>query len=433
MATLKINGGKPLNGAVTASGNKNSIMPILCASLLTKEPVHLSNVPDITDVQKLLGFFKAIGSRVEFDAAAGELTLEHKDLTKDFPPEIVPSAMRSSIMLFAPLLFRQGFFRAHTNTKGCTLGVREIDPHLNLLEAFGYQIDATAGQIALKRARPVKGVRHWFEYASVTATESFAMAAATAEGKSVLNNAASEPHVQDLCKFLQLMGAKIDGAASNTLTIEGVREGELHGCRFRIPEDHHEVATWLAIGAITGGHVSVRHNIEHHMPLINKTFEKLGVNVECKGGLSAVNNGKPYRVAQPFTRNTFPKIEAAPWPYFPTDLLPPFIALATACQGNVLFWNKVYEGGLSWIPELNKFGAFAHLCDPHKVIVIGNTPLHPAAVESPYIIRAAIALLMVALSVPGTSVIQKADPICRAHPNFIEKLQSLGADVSWGE
>lgn len=429
MGNLIINGGKALSGTLSASGNKNSVLPILCASLLTRKTVRLSNVPDITDVHKLLEFFKAIGSRVSFDPAAGRLELHHENLAKDFSPDIVPSAMRSSIMLLPPLLFRLGAFSVHTNTKGCTLGAREIDPHLHLLEAFGYDIDATPEKILLQRTRTVKGIRYWFEYASVTATENFAMAAAAAEGESVLMNAASEPHVQDLCRFLCAMGGDITGGGSNTLIIKGVKE--FCGCDFTIPEDHHEVATYLAIGSITGGHVCVKHNIQHHMPLIDKTFAKLGVHVEYKDGMSCVHNGKPYRVQTPFTRNTFTKIEAAPWPYFPADLLPPFIALATACEGNVLFWNKVYEGGLSWIPELNKFGAFAHLCDPHKVIIIGGTPLRPATVESPYIIRAAIALLMVGLSVKGTSVIQKADPICRAHPGFVEKLSSLGAEVSW--
>lgn len=431
MASLIINGGKALKGSVTASGNKNSIMPILCASLLTKEKVTLSNVPDILDVRKILDFFKGIGSQVSFDAETGELVLRHDKIAESFSPDIVPSAMRSSVMLFAPLLFRLGSFTVHTNTKGCALGVREIDPHLNLLMAFGYEVKATAEKITLRRVKPISGIQHWFDYASVTATENFMMAAVMAKGESVLNNAASEPHVQDLSRFLVAMGADVTGVASNTLVINGGKT--LHGCCFTIPEDHHEVATWLAIGAITGGAVSVKHSIQHHMPLIDKTFQKLGVHVEYKNGSSCVNNGRPYLVQQPFTRNTFPKVEAAPWPYFPTDLLPPFIALSTACQGNVLFWNKVYEGGLSWIPELNKFGAFAHLCDPHKVIVIGGTPLHPASVESPYIIRAAIALLMVALSVSGRSVILKADPINRAHPNFIEKLRSLGADVVWDD
>jgi UDP-N-acetylglucosamine 1-carboxyvinyltransferase len=431
MANLRVNGGIPLRGTTNVSGNKNSVLPILCASLLTKDPVEISNVPDISDVRKLLEFFLAIGTKVNYDSSTGHLRLQHGNLVSSFSRDIVPSAMRSSVLLFAPLLFRLGFLEVHTNTKGCALGAREIDPHLTLLNAFGYNIEATTEYISIRRNLPIKGTIHWFEYASVTATENFIMAASTASGLSILNNAACEPHVQDLCRFLVAMGAEIRGTSSNTLTIEG--KAELHGCSFAIPDDHHEVATYLAIGAITGGQISVRNNIQHHLPLIDKTFSKLGISIVHGSGVSTVNNGKPYIVQQPFTANTFPKIEGAPWPYFPADLLPPFIALATACKGSVLFWNKVYEGGLSWIPELNKFGAFAHLCDPHKVIVMGNASLHPASVESPYIIRASIALLMVALSVPGTSIILKADPIKRAHPRFIENLQSLGADVSWEE
>lgn len=429
MTSLKIKGGKALNGTVTPSGNKNSVLPILCASLLTKDLVEIENVPDISDVRKILNFFKAIGSSVEFESSKGLARLRHNNLATQFSPDSVPSAMRSSVLLFAPLLFRLGFIKVHTNTKGCALGAREIDPHLSLLKAFGYEIEATSNYISLRRVRSIVGIRHWFDYASVTATENFLMAASTADGESILTNAASEPHVQDLCRFLVAMGASIDGIGSNLVKISG--NSELHGCTFAIPEDHHEVATFLAIGAITGGKIKVINNIQHHLTLIDHAFSKLGITIEHGNGYSVVNNGKPYIVQQPFTTNTFTKIEGAPWPYFPADLLPPFIALATACKGNVLFWNKVYEGGLSWIPELNKFGAFAHLCDPHKVIVVGNMPLRPATVESPYIIRAAIALLMVALSTPGDSYIHRADPITRAHPRFIEKLQSLGAEVSW--
>ena len=432
MANLRVNGGIPLRGTTNVSGNKNSVLPILCASLLTKDTVEITNVPDILDVRKLLEFFLAIGTRVDYDSLTGHLRLQHGNLANSFSRDIVPSAMRSSVLLFAPLLFRLGFFEVHTNTKGCALGAREIDPHLALLSAFGYKIKATTEYISIRREQPIKGTLHWFEYASVTATENFIMAASTANGLSTLNNAACEPHVQDLCRFLIAMGANIKGTSSNTLTIDG--KAELHGCSFAIPDDHHEVATYLAIGAITGGQISVINNIPHHLLLIDKTFLKLGISIVHSEGVSTVNaNGKPYIVQQPFTTNTFTKIEAAPWPYFPADLLPPFIALATACKGSVLFWNKVYEGGLSWIPELNKFGTFAHLCDPHKVIVMGNAPLHPATVESPYIIRASIALMMVALSVPGTSIIHKADPIKRAHPRLIENLQSLGADVTWEE
>jgi UDP-N-acetylglucosamine 1-carboxyvinyltransferase len=217
---------------------------------------------------------------------------------------------------------------------------------------------------------------------------------------------------------------------TNCLQVTGV--DELHGCTFSMSDDHHEIATYLAIGAITGGKVRIKNRVQQHFPLLCQAFDKLGVQVVQDGEYLCNVNSKPYTVRQPITENTFQKIEAAPWPYFPADLLPPFIALSTACTGNVLFWNKVYEGGLSWIPELNKFGAFAHLCDPHKVIVIGGgAPLHAANVESPYIIRAAIALLMMALSVPGTSRIDKAVPITRAHPRFVENLRSLGAEVEW--
>ncbi len=425
---LHINGGKPLTGTLTPSANKNAVLPILCATILTQEPIHLENIPDITDARKLLDFFRVIGSKVDYDTASGTLDIQHKDLSS-FDPAQIPSAMRSSVLLFAPLLHRLGKIRVHTNTKGCTLGVREIDPHIILLRAFGVSVDLSLSHISMTTNGRLEGMAHWFDYASVTATESFLMAAVVAKGTSTLTNAAAEPHVQDLCVFLQLMGAKITGIGTNCLHVEGV--DDLHGCSFSMPDDHHEIATYLAIGAITGGHVRVRNRVQHHFPLLCQAFAKLGVDVVHDGEYSTNINSRPYKIKQPITENTFQKIEAAPWPYFPADLLPPFIALSTNCSGNVLFWNKVYEGGLSWIPELNKFGAFAHLSDPHKVIVIGNAPLHAATVESPYIIRAAIALLMMALSVPGMSKIEKAVPITRAHPKFVDNLRTLGADVEW--
>jgi UDP-N-acetylglucosamine 1-carboxyvinyltransferase len=428
MSSLVVNGGISLSGEISPSGNKNSVLPIICATLLTDDLVILENVPDITDVNKLLTFYKSIGSDITFDKKNKTLKIQHSNI-HNFDPEQVPSAMRSSLLLFAPLLNRLGRLKVHTNTKGCALGVREIDPHVNVLSAFGYQVDVTAQLLTITGKKRPDAATYWFDYASVTATETFLMAAAIANGNSQLSNAASEPHVQDVGHFLNMMGAKIDGIGSNTLKICGVEK--LQGGTFRIPDDHHEVATYLAMGAITNGQVKVLHTIQHHMALIDGAFSKLGVALEHGDGYTSVKGAKPYSVKQPITKNTFPKIEAAPWPYFPADLLPPFIALATACSGNTLFWNKVYEGGLSWIPELNKFGAFAHLSDPHKVIVIGGVPLNSATVESPYIIRAAIALLMMGLSIPGRSVIQKADPISRAHPHFVENLKSLGADVEW--
>jgi len=225
------------------------------------------------------------------------------------------------------------------------------------------------------------------------------------------------------------MGAKITGAGSSILTVEGV--DHLHGTDFTISSDHHEITTMLALGAITGGTVRVRKAIPEHFPLINREFKKFGVDVKYSGDTAFVENCGNLVIEQPYTKNMLPKIEAAPWPYFPADLMPLMIALAVKSEGSIMFWNKLYEGGFFWIPEMIKFGAHIVMCDPHRIIVYGNKPLSPTKVSAPNIIRATVALAMVALSIDGESVIEDADAIKRAHPNFAENLHKLGADIEW--
>ncbi len=428
MADLIVNGGKPLSGTITPSGNKNSVLPILCATLLTDAPVRLLNVPAITDVEKLVTFFTEQGSRIAWDRAAGVMTLDHSAFDATRLQGTLPAGMRSSVLLFAPLLQRMKKITIPTNADGCSLGIRELDPHLEILEKLGARISAGAG-VKLSLKNRFTGARHWPDYMSVTATENFVMAAALADGESTLLNAASEPHVQDLCDVLVAMGAKISGIGTSKITIEGVKR--LRGGTFTINTDYHEVVTFLALGAITGGEVKVRHSLPHHFDLITRAFGKLGVKIEHDGDTAIVRRRQKLVIEPPFTSNLLPKIEAAPWPYFPVDLLPCMIALAVRAQGSIQFWNKVYEGGFTWMPELSKFGAHVVVSDPHRIIVFGDRPLRATTVDAPYIIRAAVGLYMVAASIPGRSVVKNADTIKRAHPNFVENLQSLGADVTW--
>jgi UDP-N-acetylglucosamine 1-carboxyvinyltransferase len=428
MADLIIHGGKPLTGTITPSGNKNSILPILCASLLTDAKVTLKNVPHITDVEKLATFFTEQGSVIAWDRGAGTMVINHAGFDASRLNGELPAGMRSSVLLFAPLLQRMKKITLPTNAKGCSLGIRELDPHLEILEKLGAKI-AHQRDLTMSLAGRFQAGRHWPDYMSVTATENFVMAAVLADGESVLLNAASEPHVQDLCAALQVMGAKIAGLGTSQLTVTGVKT--LKGGTITINTDHHEVVTFLALGAITGGEVRVRHSLPHHFDLINRSFAKLGVKIEYDGDTAIVRKNQKLVVTEPFTSNLLPKIEAAPWPYFPVDLLPVMIALAVRAEGTVMFWNKVYEGGFTWMSELSKFGAHIVVSDPHRITVFGAKPLRPAPVEAPYIIRAAVALYMVAASIPGKSVVKNADTIKRAHPNFVENLRSLGADVEW--
>jgi UDP-N-acetylglucosamine 1-carboxyvinyltransferase len=430
VSDLIVNGGKPLSGTITPSGNKNSVLPILCATLLTNEPVALLNVPDITDVAKLVTFFQEQGSRIAWDKAAGSMAIDHSSFDPSRLEGELPSGMRSAVLLFAPLLQRMRKITLPTNAKGCSLGIRELDPHLDILGKLGAKISHN-GDLTLRLTRRFRGARHWPDYMSVTATENFVMAAAIADGESTLLNAASEPHVQDLCAVLVGMGANITGIGTSKLCVEGVTE--LHGGTFTINTDYHEVVTFLALGAITGGEVKVKHSLPHHFDLMTRAFQKIGVTIEHRGDTAIVRRRQSLTIETPFTSNLLPKIEAAPWPYFPVDLLPCMIALSVRAKGAIQFWNKVYEGGFTWMPELSKFGAHVVVSDPHRVIVFGDRPLRPTTVDAPYIIRAAVGLYMIAASIPGRSVVKNADTIKRAHPKFVENLRTLGAEVEWKE
>lgn len=429
MDNLIVHGGRPLEGRIAPSANKNAVLPVLCATLLTDKPVRLTRVPEITDVKKILDVFRMIGSKVEVDFAKGILDVHHGTTFFDPKQHRLPEEMRSSIMLVPPLLARFGVARIEDDVKGCTLGAREIDPHIEVLRQFGSEIERREGSLLVRLSTPLVAVRHWLDYASVTTTENFVLCAAKARGTSKLTNAASEPHVQEFCAFLKMLGARIEGIGTSQLTVEGV--DELGGGEFQFAEDFHEIATFLALGAITGGDVVVKNSTPEQFPLIDRTFAKFGVAITHEDGWSRASHGHRLRVLEPFTQNVLQKVEAAPWPYLPVDLLPIFIALGVKAEGSVMFWNKVYDGALGWSVELSKFGAHVFLSDPHRLITFGGKPLNAAEVQSPYVIRVAIALLMLAASIKGRSVIKNATPIRRAHPRFVENLCALGADVEW--
>jgi UDP-N-acetylglucosamine 1-carboxyvinyltransferase len=426
---LIVHGGAPLAGRITPSANKNAVLPILCATLLTRHPVRLRGVPEITDVKKILQIFRMLGSEVHVDFASGVLDLHHRHTAFDERTHRLPQEMRSSVMLVPPLLARFGAARIESDVKGCTLGVREIDPHIDVFERFGARVQRSADAVLVHIDKPFEATQQWLDYASVTTTENFVMCAALARGRSTLMNAASEPHVQEFCAFMSRLGARIEGCGTSRLTVDGV--DELGGCEFTFGEDFHEIVTFLALGAVTGGRVEVRNSAPEQFPLIDRSFAKFGVLVTHHAGWSRAATEGRLRVREPFTQNMLQKVEAAPWPYLPVDLLPIFIALGVRSQGSAMFWNKVYDGAMGWTAELSKFGAHAFLSDPHRVITFGGKPLVAAEVESPYIIRVAIALLMLAASIDGRSVIRNAAPIRRAHPRFVENLCALGANIEW--
>lgn len=430
MSDLIIRGGKKLNGEITPAGNKNSVLPILCATLLTKEPVTLRNFPELTDVLKLVELLETLGSKVQWDKEKKILEIDNSNFCESFGEEGFPLGMRGALLLLAPLLYRHKTLEIKEDIGGCSLGIREIDPHLEILKELGAKV-VIKGSIKISIEDGYKGGNLWQDYMSVTATENFLMAASVAKEVSIMDNCASEPHVQDLTNFLISMGGEIEGIGSSKLVVTGVEQ--LHGTDFTISSDHHEITTLLALGAMTGGSVRVTNAIPEFFPLINKTFAKFGVQVKYDGDTAYIVQNGPLKVVEPYTKNLLQKIEAAPWPYFPADLMPLMMALAVKANGSVMFWNKIYEGGFFWIPEMIKFGAHIVMCDPHRVITYGNKPLRPATVDAPNIIRATVALLMVALTIDGESIIRNADTIKRAHPNFVENLKLLGADIEWSD
>ena len=437
MSNLIVHGGTPLSGRIVPSANKNAVLPILCATLLTRHPVRLVGIPEITDVRKILEIFRQLGSEVAVDYDAGILDVHHAATRFDPQTHHLPEEMRSSIMLVPGLLARFGVARIENDVQGCTLGVREIDPHVEVMERFGASVERRCDTLLMRADGGLRANFHWLDYASVTTTENFVLCAALATGDggtSTLMNAASEPHVQEFCRFMVLLGARIDGIGTSRITVHGTSElGTAGGIEFRFDEDFHEAVTFLALGAITGGSITVKNSAPEQFPLIDRTFAKFGVQVVHDGGWSHTVVDGPLRVKEPFTKNILQKIEAAPWPYLPVDLLPIFVALGVRAEGSTMFWNKVYEGAMGWTAELSKFGGHAFMADPHRIITFGGKPLVAAEVESPYIIRVAIALLMLAASIPGRSVIRNAAPVRRAHPRFAENIRALGARIEWVE
>jgi UDP-N-acetylglucosamine 1-carboxyvinyltransferase len=429
MSDLVVNGGSKLSGVHSPAGNKNSTLPIIAASLLTSKPVLLSNVPDLVDVEHIIDTMRKLGSKIDWDKDKRTMKIVNDDIGLDQFDGKFPANMRGAILLMGPLSYRLGHIDWKSRIGGCTLGIREIDPHLKVLKTLGAKVDSSNGTIEIDASGGFRGGNLWMDYMCVTATETFAMVAAVSKGTSKLTNSASEPHVQELCKVLNLMGTKVEGIGTSTLSIKGSKE--LKGFEYEIESDYHEVTTFLALGAMTGGKIEVKNVKPENYPLIVNSFDKLGVKVYFKDGSAFVDENQKLEIKQPYTSNMLQKIEAAPWPYVSTDLLPLFMALATQTKGEIMFWNKVFEGANLWIPQLIRFGVKAVLCDPHRVIIWGGEKLAPAKVDAPDIIRATVALFMIAQTIEGESRINNADSIKRAHSNFVERLNELGADVRW--
>jgi UDP-N-acetylglucosamine 1-carboxyvinyltransferase len=418
---LIIEGGVPLRGTLTPSGNKNAALPALAACLLTDEPVILHNLPDIQDVHTMLDLLADIGVQVErLDTRSWRLQAQEIRL----PPFAREKfrRIRGSILLAGPLLARMGWVEIPP-PGGDVIGRRRVDTHFLAFQGLGAEVDVN--DLFRLNARQLRGADILLDEASVTGTENAVMAAVLAKGTTVLRNAASEPHVQDLCHLLNGMGARIEGIGSNVLTIHGV--DRLGGGEFTIGPDHIEVGSYIALAAMTRGELRIRNAAPHHLRMIRHVFSRLGVEIQVDGEDVVVPAEQPLEVV-PDIGGAIPTIADAPWPAFPADLMSIAIVLATQTTGTVLFHEKMFESRLYFVDKLIFMGARIVLCDPHRCVVQGPSRLQGDVLVSPDI-RAGMALVGAALCAKGQSIIRNVEQIDRGYERVEEKLRSLGARI----
>ena len=416
-----IEGARPLRGRVKAAGNKNGALPILAACLLTDEPVTLANVPRIRDVEVMLELIGTLGVEADW-IGPNEVRVHAADIATVELDEELCRKIRTSILLAGPLLARCG--RASVAPPGGdVIGRRRIDTHIHALTELG--VDVAVGRRYEMSTSGLIGRYVLLDEASVTATENTVMAAVTAAGETVVYNAACEPHVQDLCRFLVSLGARIEGIGSNRLRIEGV--ARLRGGDWRIGPDHIEVASFIGLAAVTGGDVTIEGTRPEDLVSILPTFARLGVEADADGDAIRVPSEQEL-VVRDDLGGQIPKIEDGPWPLFPADLTSIALTIATQARGTVLVFEKMFESRLFFVDKLVSMGARIVLCDPHRAIVSGPAKLYGQRLESPDI-RAGWAMLIASLCAEGTSTIGNIGQIVRGYERIDERLRSLGAQV----
>ncbi len=416
-----IEGGHPLNGRVRTAGNKNAALPIIAACLLTDEPVTLENVPGIRDVETMLELAADIGVDIE-RSGSGEIRIHAGNDPRHELNEELCRRIRASILLAGPLLARCG--RAVIPPPGGDIiGRRRLDIHMHAFERLGASVQANRRYVI--EGGELVGAPIFLEEASVTGTENAVMAAVLARGETVISNAASEPHVQDLCRFLVALGAQIEGIGSNVLRIQGV--DRLRGGEWRICPDHIEVASFIGLGAITEGEIVIEDVVPEHLAAIWPGFERLGVSYEIEGSTVRVP-GKQELVVRDDLGSQIPKIEDGPWPAFPADLTSIALAVATQARGTVLIFEKLFENRLFFVDKLVTMGARIILCDPHRAVVSGPAKLYGERMESPDI-RAGMAMLIASLCAEGRSTIGNVGQIDRGYERIDERLRELGARI----
>ncbi|NLF66950.1 MAG: UDP-N-acetylglucosamine 1-carboxyvinyltransferase [Chloroflexi bacterium] len=427
MSQFVIEGGHPLRGTITASGNKNAALALIPACLLTEEPVVLHNLPDIQDVRTALELLAALGVQVQ-NVAHGSWAIHAADVQTTELPRKLAERIRASFIFSGPLLGR--FRRACLPLPGGdVIGGRPLDTHIEGLKALGttVEMDVRQGLFHMKAPQLRGAGYHLQAEASVTATENTVMAAVLAPGETVIDNAASEPHVRDLCNFLNQLGAQIEGVGTNRLIIHGVER--LGGGEFTIGADFMEVGSFIGAAVVTGGEIRIRKASPQDLRMVRLIYEKLGVIWEEEGDDVIVPAEQPLCIESALGGRIL-EIKPHPWPGFPPDLMSIAVMLGTKAEGSVLLHDWMYESRFFFVDKLRFMGARIVLCDPHRVLVQGPSHLHanPAGVTSPDI-RAGMAMVLAALSAEGTTVIHNIQQIDRGYERIDDKLQSLGAHL----
>jgi UDP-N-acetylglucosamine 1-carboxyvinyltransferase len=422
MQAFVIEGGRRLSGTVRASGNKNGALPILAATLLTHEPVALSNVPRIRDVETMLELLADLGADVSW-TGPNEVRVHTGDVSKYELDAELCGRMRASFLLAGPLLSRFG--RAIVPPPGGDLiGRRRLDPHVHAFAQLGAVVEIRGG-FELHAEHGLRGEQIFLDEASVMATENTIMAAVLAPGETVIGNAACEPHVQDLCRFLVSLGAQIEGIESNVLRIHGV--GSLHGGEWRIGPDHIEVASFIGLAAMTSSAITIEDAEPKDLVSILPAFSRLGVRTTIEG-TSVHVPPQQQLIVEDDLGGHIPKIEDGPWPAFPADLTSIALTVATQAFGTVLIFEKMFESRLFFVDKLVGMGARIILCDPHRAVVTGPATLLGQRMESPDI-RAGMAMLLAGLCAEGQSTIGAAHQIDKGYERIDERLRAIGAHI----
>jgi UDP-N-acetylglucosamine 1-carboxyvinyltransferase len=416
-----VQGGRPLAGTVRPAGNKNAALPILAATLLADAPVELTNVPRIRDVEMMMALLDNLGAKVEWTGPNTVRVDAANAVSKPLDPGLC-SKIRASILLAAPLLARFGHV-VLPPPGGDVIGRRRVDTHFLALEALGASV--LVGDRYEIDAKRLLGREVFLDEPSVTGTENALMAAVKAEGTTTLRNAAAEPHVQDLARVLVAMGAEIEGIGGNTYTVHGGRP--LGGTRFEIGPDHIEIGSFIGLAAVTNGQLTIEGVRAEDLRATLIGFERLGVRPRIDGARLTVDRDQERRIRADVGGHV-PKLEDGPWPAFPADTMSIAVVTATQCQGIVLIFEKMFESRLYFVDKLIGMGARIVLCDPHRAVIAGPSPLRGGTVESPDI-RAGMAMLLAALAAEGKSIIHNVGQIERGYERIDVRLRELGAAI----